>query len=496
MRTRSDVLDVVERRPADDGVLSQSDRTAHRDDRQPDADRDSVRAGRAAAQRAICRFRSRRSAGTSASRSSTRSPRIAPCSTSRRGIARRCCSTSTAMGQNAIERGSRDTWTFSPRRVAALRAATDARGTAPTRAYEQLRDAAAARPARLHPAGGPAGLPDRDQVRRRAAQDRRRPCTARPPRSRSTASTYPAGSFVVKTAQAFRPHVLDMFEPQDHPDDFPYPGGPPTPPYDSAGWTLAFQMGVKFDRVLDGFDGPFERVSTVSHPPGRVDRRRAAGGLSRQPSSERRVHRRQPAAESGRERVLAGRSPHRRRSVTALGAMYIRRRAATRRCSRKRQRILGSRSPASRRRRKAGRSSCGRCASACGIATADPARAAGCAGSSSASSSPSRWSTRRRSMAASSASSFDVHRPGQRRVAVACSATTATRRRAGCRRNIAAATAAMSRDAHAAAVEAVRRGRRHADRHRRRRRRSASALGLPITNHAGRDRKWMARSGR
>ena len=51
--------------------------------------------------------------------------------------------------------------------------------------------------------------------------------------------SYPAGSYVVKTAQAFRPHVLDMFEPQDHPNDFAYPGGPPIPPYDSAGWTLA-----------------------------------------------------------------------------------------------------------------------------------------------------------------------------------------------------------------------------------------------------------------
>ena len=39
-----------------------------------------------------------------------------------------------------------------------------------------------------------------------------------------------------------------MFEPQDHPDDIPYPGGPPTPPYDATGWTLAFQMGVQFDR--------------------------------------------------------------------------------------------------------------------------------------------------------------------------------------------------------------------------------------------------------
>ena len=54
---------------------------------------------------------------------------------------------------------------------------------------------------------------------------------------------------MVKAAQPFRPHVLDMFEPQDHPDDIPYPGGPPTRPYDNAGWTLAYQMGVKFDRI-------------------------------------------------------------------------------------------------------------------------------------------------------------------------------------------------------------------------------------------------------
>jgi len=71
---------------------------------------------------------------------------------------------------------------------------------------------------------------------------------------------YPAGSYVIKTAQAFRPHVIDMFEPQDHPNDFQYPGGPPIRPYDAAGWTLAFQMGVQFDRVLDGVEGPFQQV--------------------------------------------------------------------------------------------------------------------------------------------------------------------------------------------------------------------------------------------
>jgi hypothetical protein len=69
---------------------------------------------------------------------------------------------------------------------------------------------------------------------------------------------YPAGSFIVKTNQAFRPFILDMFEPQDHPNDFLYPGGPPVKPYDIAGWTPAFSMGIEFKRVLHDFKGPFE----------------------------------------------------------------------------------------------------------------------------------------------------------------------------------------------------------------------------------------------
>jgi hypothetical protein len=72
--------------------------------------------------------------------------------------------------------------------------------------------------------------------------------------------TYPAGSYVVLTNQAFRPHVIDMFEPQDHPDNFAYQGAPPTRPYDNAGWTLAMQMGVEFDRHLEPVTGPFEVI--------------------------------------------------------------------------------------------------------------------------------------------------------------------------------------------------------------------------------------------
>lgn len=71
---------------------------------------------------------------------------------------------------------------------------------------------------------------------------------------------YPAGSYIVKTNQAFRPHILDMFEPQDHPNDFQYPGGPPVAPYDAAGWTLAYQMGVQFDRIFTGIELPLDKI--------------------------------------------------------------------------------------------------------------------------------------------------------------------------------------------------------------------------------------------
>lgn len=89
---------------------------------------------------------------------------------------------------------------------------------------------------------------------------------------------YPAGSIVFKAAQAFRPHLIDLFEPQNYPNEFRYPGGPPIPPYDSAGWTLAYQMGVKFDRVLDAFDGPFAKLPNPAPlPAGSIEGTGSAG---------------------------------------------------------------------------------------------------------------------------------------------------------------------------------------------------------------------------
>ena len=111
---------------------------------------------------------------------------------------------------------------------------------------------------------------------------------------------YPAGSFVIFTAQAFRPHVLDMFEPQDHPNVIPYPGAPPTPPYDNAGWTLAYQMGVRFDRVLEPFTGPFEKITewNVKPPPGTL-------APAREPGRRTRMGRRSNDAFRAVNRLLA-----------------------------------------------------------------------------------------------------------------------------------------------------------------------------------------------
>src|SRR4051812_24219097 len=90
---------------------------------------------------------------------------------------------------------------------------------------------------------------------------------------------YPAGSYVVKVAQPFRAHLMDMFEPQDHPDDIPYPGGAPRPPYDVTGYNIAYSMGIKFDRILDGFDGPFEKIPDLAAvPAGTVTAAPSGGG--------------------------------------------------------------------------------------------------------------------------------------------------------------------------------------------------------------------------
>ncbi|HEY5218234.1 MAG TPA: M14 metallopeptidase family protein [Gemmatimonadaceae bacterium] len=57
--------------------------------------------------------------------------------------------------------------------------------------------------------------------------------------------TYPAGTWVIPMNQEFAQFVKQLMEPQDYPDLRQFPGGPPDQPYDAAGWTLPYQMGVR-----------------------------------------------------------------------------------------------------------------------------------------------------------------------------------------------------------------------------------------------------------
>lgn len=176
------------------------------------------------------------------------------------------------MGKNSIERGSSDYWALSPKKIEAInaaekndRAANEANRNNPAaRNTTKYFDTVMKNPELRDPRGYiiPANQNDFGTATRFvnaliATGIKVHKATSN---FNINGKQYPAGSYIVKTAQAFRPHVMDMFEPQDHPNDFRYPGGPPVPPYDAAGWTLAYQMGIVFDRLLDDFNGPFEAI--------------------------------------------------------------------------------------------------------------------------------------------------------------------------------------------------------------------------------------------
>ncbi|MDO8793412.1 MAG: M14 family metallopeptidase [Vicinamibacterales bacterium] len=193
------------------------------------------------------------------------------------------------MGRNSIARGSTDTWTPAPHRYAAVAAKMGvpmigaARGPAVPGRDEAVM-AELRKPEFRDPRGFiipsnqtdfPTAVKFINALREVGIKVQR---ATREFEVRG--KKYSAGSFVVMGAQSFRPHVMDMFEPQDHPDNIPYAGAAPTPPYDHAGWTLAFQMGVEFDRILDGFTGPFEPVTdwNLKPPAGTVTTAAATAG--------------------------------------------------------------------------------------------------------------------------------------------------------------------------------------------------------------------------
>ncbi|MEK7239399.1 MAG: M14 metallopeptidase family protein [Gemmatimonadota bacterium] len=193
------------------------------------------------------------------------------------------------MGAEMIAAGNKDSWTVWPKRLQAMKdaiAAAAPRTAAPAAAAPPGRGGATADPkfaellrdpALRDPRGYivpsnqgdfPTALKFIEKLQKNAIVVHRANAAFT-----VAGKSYPAGSIVVKTAQAYRPFIIDMFDPQDHPNDFRYPGAPPTPPYDNAGYTLALQMGVQFDRVLDGFDCPCDRIEPsklVTAPAGTV----------------------------------------------------------------------------------------------------------------------------------------------------------------------------------------------------------------------------------
>ena len=71
---------------------------------------------------------------------------------------------------------------------------------------------------------------------------------------------FPEGSFVIHTAQPFRPYVLNIL------GERRYPGGVPTNLQDNASHALPMQMGVAFNQIDEPFEAPLELLAGIPYP--------------------------------------------------------------------------------------------------------------------------------------------------------------------------------------------------------------------------------------
>ncbi|MEO0477841.1 MAG: M14 metallopeptidase family protein [Planctomycetota bacterium] len=164
------------------------------------------------------------------------------------------------MARRQVAKGSKDHWTATPKllEIARDRAAKIREGEEVRPAFEdpELRDARHFVLSRGQPDFNAAVRLVRC-LRRTGVEVRR--LTA--PVDLGFQGEAPIGSFVIDAAQAFRPQVLDMLEPQWHPDDLD--SGDPVRPYDSSGWTLSMQMGVEVIRVREALEYEGEWIDEV-----------------------------------------------------------------------------------------------------------------------------------------------------------------------------------------------------------------------------------------
>lgn len=82
---------------------------------------------------------------------------------------------------------------------------------------------------------------------------------------------YPANSYVIYTAQPNGKYVKDLFEEQRYPDLRKSRSETPIRPYDVAGWTLPYLMGVKYSVIDKPFSLDARIISDANYIVGSVD---------------------------------------------------------------------------------------------------------------------------------------------------------------------------------------------------------------------------------
>ena len=330
---------MVERRPADDGVLPQHDRPAHRDDRQPDADR-AFRSCR----RSSCRTRASIPDRAAADLALPPVDRLLGHRQLRRP--RRRLAQPGHVPLQHLPDGEELDRARQPRTAGRPRRA----GSWPRRRRSRPRAAAGGRGAGAggrcagrrrgagRTGGGRGGAPSAARDGRATFKTLLRDPSLRDPRGfilpadqpdfptatkfvntllkigvtvhRATApfavagKSYPAGSYVVKIGAgvpaARDRHVRAAGSSERHPVSGRHRR---RRPYDNAGWTLAYQMGVQFDRILDGFDGPVregERPAEAGARQGEPTRPAAPGYLLSHAPNDAFIGRQPPAGRGAR----------------------------------------------------------------------------------------------------------------------------------------------------------------------------------------------------
>ncbi|MGB9664414.1 MAG: M14 family metallopeptidase [Ignavibacteria bacterium] len=81
---------------------------------------------------------------------------------------------------------------------------------------------------------------------------------------------YPANSYVIYLAQPYGRYVKDLFDEQLYPDLRKSKKENPIQPYDVAGWTLPYLMGVKFYTIDKPFKLEAKFITTPNYPEGKV----------------------------------------------------------------------------------------------------------------------------------------------------------------------------------------------------------------------------------